>query len=527
MPRAALAAFTPTALAASLAATLLGAPGAAAQAPGTLRVAINADIRTNDPGVNRDGNTDAVMMHVMEGLVGLTENGDVAPLLAAKVDVSGDGKTYTFVLRDGLKFHNGQPVTSADVAWTWKRYLDPATKWRCLSEFSGKGLSKIDGIDTPDPKTVVFHIDKPTALFLSVMARPDCGGSGILHKDSLGADGKWKGPIATGPFKFGEWKRGEYIELERFADYQSLPGKRDGYVGAKKVDMERVRFMVIPDPSAAKAALLSGSVDVLTDVSPDDLPELKRRDDITVDTAATMSVSGILLQTKDPVLQDVRVRRAIAHAIDSAEITTAITQGTATPNASIVPTPSSYYGKVEQKRISYDPALAKKLLSEAGYKGQSLKILSNKRYGPMFDAAVLAQAMLQQVGITAEIEVLEWATQLDRYLKGEYQMMSFSYSARLDPSLNFEMMSGPKATQPRKVWDNPEALKLLAQSMVVADRAKRQALFDQLHEMFLADVPMLVLYNGVDIAASSKHVSGYKGWAAGQPRFWGVTLRRP
>ena len=123
--------------------------------------------------------------------------------------------------------------------------------------------------------------------------------------------------------------------------------------------------------------------------------------------------------------------------------------------------------------------------------------------------------------------MLEWATQLDRYLKGEYQMMSFSYSARLDPSLNFEMMSGPKATQPRKVWDNPEALKLLAQSMVVADRAKRQALFDQLHEMFLADVPMLVLYNGVDIAASSKHVSGYKGWAAGQPRFWGVTLRRP
>jgi peptide/nickel transport system substrate-binding protein len=189
--------------------------------------------------------------------------------------------------------------------------------------------------------------------------------------------------------------------------------------------------------------------------------------------------------------------------------------------------PSSYYSKAQEKRLAYDPALAKKLLAEAGYRGQPVKMLTNKRYGPMFDAAVLAQAMLQQVGITAEIEVLEWATQLDRYLKGEYQMMSFSYSARLDPSLNFEMMSGPKATQPRKVWDNPEALKLLAQSMVVADRAKRQALFDQLHEMFLADVPMLVLYNGVDIAASSKHVSGYKGWAAGQPRFWGVTLRRP
>ena len=522
MRRAALA---PTLLAASVAATLLGIPEGAAQSPGTVRIAINADIRTNDPGVNRDGNTDGVMMHVLEGLVGLTEKGDVAPLLAAKVEVSGDGKVYTFTLRDGLTFHNGQPVTSADVAWTWKRYLDPNTKWRCQSEFAGKGLTRIEAVEAPDPKTVVFRIDKPTALFLSVTARPDCGGSGFVHRDSVDAEGKWKGPIATGPFKFGEWKRGQYIELERFADYKSLPGARDGYVGGKKVEVERARFIVIPDPSAAKAALLAGSIDIVTDVSADDLAELKRRGDITLDAAPTMSVSAILMQTKDPVLQDVRVRRAIAHAIDTAEIAKAITQGTAKPNQSIMPIPSSYYGPVQEKRIAYDPALAKKLLAEAGYKGQPIKLLANKRYGPMFDAAVLAQAMMQQVGIAVEIEVLEWATQLDLYLKGSYQMMSFSYSARLDPALNYEMMSGPKATQPRKIWDNPEALKLLGESMVVADRARRQALFDQLHERFLADVPMLVLYNGVDISASGKRVRGYKGWAAGQPRLWGVTLQ--
>ena len=102
-------------------------------------------------------------------------------------------------------------------------------------------------------------------------------------------------------------------------------------------------------------------------------------------------------------------------------------------------------------------------------------------------------------------------------------MMSFSYSARLDAALNYEMMSGPKATQPRKVWDNPEALTLLAEAMVVADRPRRQAIFDRLHGMFLADVPMLVLYNGVDISGSAPGVKGYKGWAAGQPRLWGVT----
>ncbi|BBK34752.1 peptide/nickel transport system substrate-binding protein [Stella humosa] len=515
---------------AALALTLLAAPmmmagSAVAQSPDTLRVSINADIRTNDPGVNRDGNTDAVMMHVLEGLVGLTETGDVAPLLAAKVDVSPDGKAYTFTLRDGLVFHNGQPVTSADVAWSWKRYLDPATKWRCLSEFDGKGLTRIEAVETPDAKTVVFRLDKPTALFLSVMARPDCGGSAILHKDSVDADGKWKGPIATGPFKFGEWKRSQYIELERFAAYQSLPGPRNGYVGGKKVEVERVRFLVIPDPSAIKAALMAGSIDVSTDVTAEDVAELKRRGDITVETAPTMSVSAFLLQTRDPVLQDVRVRRAIAHAIDTAEIATGITQGTAKPNASIVPTPSSYYSPAQAQRAPHDPALAKKLLAEAGYRGQPIKILANKRYGAMYDAAVLAQAMMQQVGIAAELEVLEWATQLDRYLKGDYQMMSFSYSARLDAALNYEMMTGPKDKQPRKIWDNPAAQKLLDEAMVVADRGRRQAIFDQLHAMFLADTPMLVLYNGVDISASSKRASGYKGWAAGQPRLWGVSLQ--
>ncbi|BBK39810.1 peptide ABC transporter substrate-binding protein [Allostella sp. ATCC 35155] len=514
------------ALALSLIASPLLLPAAAvAQEPGVLRVALNADIRTNDPGVNRDGNTDAVMMHVLEGLVGLTEKGDVAPLLAEKIDVSPDGKAYTFVLRDGLVFHNGQPVTAEDVAWTWKRYLDPATKWRCQSEFGGKGQTRIEAVEVTGPRTVVFRIDKPTALFLSMTARPDCGGSAILHKDSVDADGKWKGPIATGPFKFGEWKRGQYVELERFAGYRSLPGPRDGYVGGKKVEVERVRFLVIPDPAATKAALLAGSIDVAPDVSADDLEELKRRGDITVDMAPTMSVSGFLLQTTDPLLQDVRIRRAIAHAIDTAEITAGVTKGTGTPNASVIPVPSSYYSAKQKERAKADPALARKLLAEAGYRGQPIKILTNKRYGPMFDAAVLGQAMLQQVGVNAEIEVLEWATQLDRYLKGNYQMMSFSYSARLDAALNFEMMSGPKATQPRKVWDNPEALKLLSEAMVSADRAKRQERFDRLHGMFLADVPMLVLYNGVDISATGPRVKGYKGWAAGQPRLWGVTLQ--
>ena len=508
----------------AIAALLAAAGTAAAQPAGLLRASINADIRSSEPGVNRDGNTDAVMMHVLEGLVGLRENGDVGPLVADRIDVSPDGKTYTFTLRDGLTFHNGAPVTSAEISWAWKRYLDPATKWRCHPDFTGKGIAAIEKIATPDPKTVVFTLVKPTALFLSVMARPDCGAS-VIHPDSAGADGKWKAPVATGPFKLGEWKRGEYIELLRFHGYKPRPGTIDGYVGNKQVLVERARFIIIPDGSAAKAALMAGSIDVLPDVTADDIQDIKKRGDLTIDTSPTMSMNGILIQTKDPVMQDVRMRLALAHALDTKELVHAITQGTAQPNASAIPTPSSYHGRAQQARIPYDPTQAKKLLAEAGYRGQPLKMFANKRYQSMYDQAVLAQAMLQQVGVVVEIEVIEWGTQLDRYVKGDYQLMSFSYSARLDPSLSYEMISGPKATQPRKVWDDPEAQKLIEESMVTGDRAKRQALFDELHRRFLAAVPMIVLYNGVEIGGTGKRVKGYKTWAAGQPRLWGVSLQ--
>src|SRR4030095_8107207 len=116
-----------------------------------------------------------------------------------------------------------------------------------------------------------------------------------------------------------------------------------------------------------------------------------------------------------------------------------------------------------------DIAQARKLLAEAGYKGQPIKMIANKRYSSVFDSAVLVQAMAQAIGLRIEIEVLDWATQLDRYSKGDYQAMAFVYSARLDPSLSFEMLTGPKATQPRKVWDNPQAHEMLREAMLALD----------------------------------------------------------
>jgi len=498
------------------------APAAQAQ---VLRVRLNADIRSTDPGVNRDGNTDGVMLHVVEGLVALKEDTTIGPLLASRVEMSPDGKTYTFTLRDGVRFHNGATLTADDVLWSWKRYTDPATNWRCASEFDGRGLVKVLAVEAPNPKTVVFKLDSASALFLGSLARMDCGGTAIVHRSSVGADGKWVAPVGTGPFKLGEWKRGQSIELQRFDDYSSRSDAASGYTGAKKAEVERVRFMIIPDAAASKAALFANGVDLVTDASSADLAELKARPDVKFDVSPSMGLNGLLIQTRDPLFKDVRVRRALALAIDTEELTRSLTDGLSKRNNSAVPTSSPFYSAVQAAGLKPDVAEARRLLAAAGYSGQPIKLITNKRYTAMFDSAVLVQSMAQAAGLKIELEVIDWAAQLDRYTKGDYQLMAFSYSARLDPALNFEMLMGPKDRQPRKVWDNPEAQAKLAIALDSADRAQRQTLFDELHRKLLEEVPLIVFYNGSELAAMRRNVAGFKGWPAGQPRLWNVRLQ--
>ncbi|MCC7271819.1 MAG: ABC transporter substrate-binding protein [Alphaproteobacteria bacterium] len=504
---------------AALLAALLSAASAAAD---TITVATNADIRSTNPGVNRDDNTDAVILHIVEGLVAYREDGTVGPLLADAVEPSEDGRTYSFRLRRGIRFHNGAEMTSADVLWSWNRLMEPRTDWRCRNEFDGRGLFKVEAVAAPDPATVTMRIDRPSALFLATLARTDCGMTAVIHRDSVAADGSWVKPIGTGPFRLGDWRKGQQVVLERFADYAARPGPRDGYTGGKQALVEQVKFLVVPDPSTVKAALLSGAVDI-SDVPDADARDLAANPAVTLKSAPTPVMHGILLQTRDPVLANPGMRRAIAAAVDTEEIVAAVSNGLGRPNNSVVSTASAFHGAVERQGFRHDPELARRLLREAGYRGEPIRLIANKRaVVPSFAVAVIAQAMLQAVGLNVEIEVMEWATQLDRYAKGSFQMMSFSYSARFDPALSFEQISGPKDKQPRKVWEDAEALALLERAMTVTDPPERQKLFDALHRRYLETVPMIVLYNGADSVVFSKRIVGYEPWLGAKPRLWGV-----
>ncbi|WP_427184624.1 ABC transporter substrate-binding protein [Bordetella bronchialis] len=506
----------------ALAAFFLTAAGVAQAA--SYVISEPADIRSTNPGVNRDDTTDGVVLNMVEGLVGYRANGSVGPLLARSVDVSADGLTYTFTLRDGVRFHNGDTLTSADVMWSWQRYMDPATDWRCRSEFDGRNGLKVEEVSAPDARTFVMKLNRKSAVFLDTLARTDCGMTAILSKASVKADGSWDKPVGTGPFMFGEWKRGEYIVLKAFKDYVSPPGdKADGYLGNKKPLVDEVKFLVVPDASTVKAGLLSGAIDA-GQIPYTDVPELKSQKQVRIQVASDSAKHTLLFQTRDPLLKNVKLRQAIAASLDIPQIVQAATEGLGTPNASAVSRDSAFYDKVQEQAYRYDPALAQKLLKEAGYKGEKIVIYANKRaHVPSYQVAVMAQAMMQAVGINAQIEVLEWATQLDRYNKGNYQISSFSYSSRLDPALSYEQFSGNKDKQPRKVWDDPQAQALIDESFSELDPARRQAIFDKLHPLMLAQAPLILLSNGNQPWGVSKRLTGFTVWE-GKPFAWGAKV---
>ena len=500
---------------------LLGASSLCAQ---TLNVQISADLRSSEPGVNRDSLSDSVMMNVGEGLVAFGEGGDIKPMLAKSWDVSDNGTTYTFHLRDDVVFHNGAPLTAA-IAKQSLDTLRATPAFNCASFFDGSRGAAIEKITAPDAHTVVISLSKPDAMFLKYTAQSQCGGMAIMHPDSFAKDGSWDHPIGTGPFVFDKWTRGQSIHLTKFKDYKPVGDKIDGYAGRKEVLVDDVNLIVTPDKSTAVAALRSGDLDILPYLPPSEAKNLMNDPAFKVVAEPHGGMITLLMQTADPVLSSREMRLAIAKSLDIPQIVDAATNGLGTPNASLVATGSIYHDAVQDERIAYAPQDVPDLLKAAGYKGQEIVIQTNRRNPINENVAIISQAMLQMNGINARIEVLEWATQLDRFRNGKYQLSAFNYSNRADPALAYSAVTASKKDRGSAIWDDPKAIALLNEVLQTPDGPKRQALFDQMHELFLHDVPMLMLANGIDVSVTAADIVGYRTWN-GFTRLWGVGVKK-
>ncbi|RYF61806.1 MAG: ABC transporter substrate-binding protein [Comamonadaceae bacterium] len=488
----------------------------AAKRGGTLIVAINADPRSLEPGINRDSNSDTVVNHLFEGLVGYRTDLSVGPALANSWTVSPDGLSYTFKLREGVNFHNGDKLNSAAVKWNWDRKMSQST-WLCARFFNGQAGLKVDAVDAPDPATVVFRLAKPSGLFLTQLANVQCGVL-IASPASAAADGAWT-PIGTGPFKLGTWRRGDALTLNRHEAYVPSKEAASGYSGARIANVDAVRFQVIPDADAAVAAVKTGAVDIVPDLDSSKMAELKTAG-VSVMTAPGLTWSALLLQTDDPLLKNQSLRQAIAHGIDLAQLTAVRSNGLAKPNPSGVAESMRAFSPEFLEWPKYDPAAAAALIRKAGYKGELIKLQTNKRTVGMYDSAVMIQAMLSAVGLNVQLEVLDWSAQLDNYVNGRFQLSSFAFSPRFDPSLMYAAFVADKSTAKWAQWGSQSARDLLEESSSISDQDARAAIFRRMHAQMRTEVPIIGLYYSPTVEAVGRAVRGYQPWASGRPLAW-------
>lgn len=508
-------------------ALLLAGPGFAQEPKrgGVLSFALTADIRSLDAS-RSDGNTETVLHHIYEQLVAHRNDLTIGPALAESWTVSEDGKVYTFRIREGATYHNGDKVVAADFKWLWERRMAPAkpgeTRWACVPVFDGSRNLKVESVAAPDERSIVMTLAAPDTLFLTRMADVICN-VWMASPKNVDASGAWiqGSAIGTGPFRLKEWQTERHIVLDRYDGYVPLKTKRDGYSGDRTAYVDQVRFVVVPDKTAAETALVAGQLDVVSTLQATRIAEMKGRG-VTVQTAPGLSLTAVLIQTKDPVMSNTKLRLAIAHALDLDEIARVKTEGLSPANPSGVPQSSAYADPLFRTWPAYDPEKAKALLREAGYKGETIKLEANKRFIGMYETAVLVQAMLVGVGIKAEIELLDWGAQLQNFFSGKFQMSSFGYASRSDPMVIYGMLIGDKGKSGTVQWDDPKAVELITAAGATGDYAKRKALLVEIQKRMAEQVPILPLYYYPVIDAVSPKIAGYESWTLDKPRAWGV-----
>ena len=383
---------------------LLMAPAvwAAGETPkkgGSLVLCVGDEPPGLDPTASASAAIDRVVYsNIFEGLVKVDRHGKFVPGLATKWDVSADAKVYTFHLRKGVSFHNGEPFNAAVAKWNLERAAAEGTK-NAHPEF----FRVIEKIETPDAATLKLTIKDVDALFIVHMAEGDA-----VMLPMKGFENTAAAPIGTGPFKFLEWKRGDSVAMERNPKYWN----------PKLPYLDKVTYRFIKDPSAQVAALKAGDVDILGWLL---APELAA--DIAKDkrfkVLAGASTSEVIMSTNNKAkpFDNKLVRQAMACAIDRKAVIDLVMSGYGTVIGSHWPPVTPYY-KDMTGLFPYNPKRAKELLAQAGYpNGFEATIKLPAIYPYSQRAGEVIADMLGQVGIKLKIEIVEWAFWLDRIFK--------------------------------------------------------------------------------------------------------------
>jgi len=423
-----------------------------------------------------------VFYSIQECLVKVDRHGTIVPWLAERWHTS-DNRNYTFFLKRGVRFHNGRELKATDVKFVFERAMNPETKHPYPGYYAAIG-----DIIVKDDYTVTFALKSLNANFLLNLARQ---GSVIYPREAV--ETLKSAPVGTGPFRFGEWVRGDRIQLVRNADYHVK--------GLPKV--ERVTFRFIADPNAALAALKAGDVDAsLFGLGPEHVTDLQRDARFTVIVGDTTNDVILAMNNARKPFTDVRVRRALTYAVDKTELLKGAMFGMGRVLGSNVDPLNPYFVDLAGA-MPHDPEKARNLLAEAGYpRGLDAVLKVSPQYQYTVRSGEIIVNQLQKVGVRVRIEQVEWGQWLSRVWKeADYDLTIIGHAEAWDIS-NY---ANPKYYFR---YDSPRFQELFQKSEVTLDDKARRDLYVQMQRLLVEDAPAVWLFMHPRLAVVKRGVQG-------------------
>jgi ABC-type transport system substrate-binding protein len=465
---------------------------------------------------------DRVRTLIYNSLVKKNERFEYVGDLAKEISVADDNVTVTFILHDGVKFHNGKTFTSTDARYTIEALLKLPTSYKANSFFDEaskaggqaeiRGKPHIVSIENPDARTLIIKVARPSLVnqLLSNLVAIPIIPEGTIEKQN-------ETPIGTGPFKFVSFDRANNIlDLESHEDY---------WEGAPKI--KRLRVRTITDANALQAELQSGRVDLApnpTNFSADTFNSLKNNPNLQVIQSKGSNVRYIGFNVTASPVNDVKLRQAIAYAIDREKIVNELLSGQAEVAHSILPEECWAYDA--QIKYSYEPNKAKQLLQEAGYKGEVIKLKIAAGSTAVSQYAQVIQQSLKEVGIRVEIEPLDNSTLIEQLKLGQFQMNTSIWAGgNQDPIFLRDLFLSTEAPDKkpngrnRSRYSNPEFDKVILEAVETTDKEKAKALYAKAQQIVAQDLPLFPLWYPANMIVASKRLSNIKINASGDWNF--------
>lgn len=486
---------------------------AATGGPKVLRIATSVDIASMDVHTSSNYYDRMPLMGVLECLIGIDQNGTPAPMLAKDYAWSADGKTLTVNLRQGVKFHSGQEMTSKDVKYSLDRVRTQGPR---KSEFA-----QVSDVVAKDKYVVEIKLSEPTAALLGALASPIAPAVMIPDGEAERQGGKITRPIGTGPFMFEDFKADQYLKLKRFPDYVADDRPASGLVGKRLAMVDQVVFRPIKEATVRAAALEKGEVEIADDLAYPDYQRLKDNPKLTVEMVPSATYGDLRFGFKQgPFAKSQKLRQAAMYATNKPEMVDALTWKLGKPANAGLPDFSSFYGDEHKKPVPFDLDRAKQLVKESGYDGTEAKIAYTP--GIYKDMAVVLQAQWAAAGIKSKIENLEAGSSLQEWQTGAFDVYISGLTLRPDPMNYYMPFWHSKSTSTG--YNNAAYDRLNEQALRELDLNKRKQVYGEVEKLLRDDVPWYPLIHITQGAGYAKSLKGFREWNAGYLRYWNVEL---